>query len=368
MKIINVVGVRPNFIKVGALHRAFLHNKDVESKIVHTGQHFDAKMSEVFFEQLELPQPDYYLGINGGSHSVQTAQMMMAFESVLLDEKPDVVLVVGDVNSTVACALVAAKEQVPLVHVEAGLRSGDRTMPEEINRILIDSVSNLFFTTESSATENLLREGISKEKIHFVGNVMIDSLVRYRQKAQELHVGKQFGLKSGEYVLVTMHRPDNVDSEVGLKGVLTMLASIAERQKVIFSMHPRTRLSLQRLGLLLRLTAMEGVVLVEPQGYLEFLSLMLDARLVITDSGGIQEETTFLQIPCITYRSSTERPVTVALGTNYLASDLSPQTVLGLVDEIVAGNAKKGSIPPLWDGHAAGRIAAVVLETYRKPS
>ena len=357
------MGARPNFMKVAPLHRAFV-KAGIESKIVHTGQHYDAKMSDVFFNQLELPQPDYFLGIGGGTHTQQTAKIMLEFEPILTAEKPDVVLVVGDVNSTIACALVAVKEHVPLVHVEAGLRSGDRQMPEEINRILTDSISNQLFVTEQAGLDNLEKEGVPSQKVHFVGNVMIDSLAYYRQKAEQLDLPATLGLTPKQYVLMTMHRPSNVDVEAGLRAILDIVKNTAILRPVVFPVHPRTLSNMERFGLLGTLKALPHVTLLEPQGYLEFLNLMTHAELIITDSGGIQEETTYLQVPCITFRASTERPVTVELGTNYLLSDLDPASVHELVQSILNGQAKQGTIPPLWDGHAAERIADILQEKY----
>ncbi len=362
MKIINIVGARPNFMKVAPLHRAFQQIVGLDSMIVHTGQHYDAKMSDVFFNQLEMPKPDYFLGIGGGSHAQQTAKIMVEFEKVMEAEQPDLVLVVGDVTSTIACALVATKMHVTIAHVEAGLRSGDRKMPEEINRILTDSISDLLFVTEQAGLDNLLKEGVPKEKIHFVGNCMIDSLVHYRQKAAELNTAQQLGLEANSYVLVTMHRPANVDTESGLNSILRVIEDTAKHKKVLFPVHPRTRSNFERFGLANRLNACQNLVLMEPQGYLEFLNLMENAAMIITDSGGIQEETTYLRVPCLTFRDSTERPSTVELGTNQLLADLNPETVHEKVLEILSGKAKKGTIPPLWDGKAAQRIANVLAE------
>ncbi|WP_373515981.1 non-hydrolyzing UDP-N-acetylglucosamine 2-epimerase [Persicitalea sp.] len=365
MKILSIVGARPNFMKVAPLHRAFTH-EGIVSKIVHTGQHYDAKMSDVFFRQLQLPQPDYFLGVGGGTHSQQTARIMLEFEPIMQTERPDVVLVVGDVNSTIACALVAVKEQVPLVHVEAGLRSGDRRMPEEINRILTDRISDHLFVTEQSGLDHLEEEGTPRDKVHFVGNVMIDSLVDYRRKANELDVLGKWKLHPKQYVLMTMHRPGNVDTVEGLRAVLGVVKNTAARLSVLFPVHPRTRSNLQKFGLLEELETIENVTLAEPQGYLEFLNLMENAALVVTDSGGIQEETTYLRVPCLTFRPSTERPVTVELGTNYLLSDLDPASADDMVGKILGGQGKQGTIPPLWDGRAAERIAKILIEKYRK--
>lgn len=362
MKILNIVGARPNFMKVAPLHRAFQKRSEIESKIVHTGQHYDAKMSDVFFNQLELPKPDYFLGIGGGSHSQQTAKIMLEFEKVMEAEQPDLVLVVGDVTSTIACALVASKMHVPIAHVEAGLRSGDRRMPEEINRILTDSISDLLFVTEQAGIDNLKREGVPDEKVFMVGNCMIDSLVHYRQKASQLDVMSGLGIEKGDFVLMTMHRPANVDMPEGLMSILQIVEDTTRYKKVLFPIHPRTRNNIERFGLKDKLDGIQGLILTEPQGYLEFLNLMENSALVVTDSGGIQEETTFLQVPCLTFRDSTERPVTVELGTNQLLADLNPVTVHEKVVEILEGRTKKGIIPPLWDGHAAERIADILVK------
>jgi UDP-N-acetylglucosamine 2-epimerase (non-hydrolysing) len=361
MKILSIVGARPNFMKVAPLHRAFLASGRIQSRIVHTGQHYDAKMSDVFFQQLELPKPDYYLGIGGGSHTVQTAGIMLAFEKVVEQEQPDLVLVVGDVNSTVAATLVATKMKVPVAHVEAGLRSGDRSMPEELNRLMTDAVSDYLFVTEQSGLDHLRREGVPDHKVHFAGNCMIDSLVHYRKKAAETETVAEIGLLPQQYILVTMHRPSNVDTPEGLSAILEMLEGAAQRTTVVFPVHPRTRQNFERFGLENRLAANHRIYLLEPQGYLEFLNLMEHAALILTDSGGIQEETTYLQVPCLTFRDSTERPVTVDLGTNVLLSDLNPAKALVLLDDALAGQWKKGTIPPLWDGRAAERICATLL-------
>jgi UDP-N-acetylglucosamine 2-epimerase (non-hydrolysing) len=364
MKILNIVGARPNFMKVAPLHRVLSKCTHVESKIVHTGQHFDAKMSDVFFEQLELPKPHYFLGIGGGSHTEATANTMLAFEKILKIEQPDVVLVVGDVNATLACALVAVKEHFPVVHVEAGLRSGDRTMPEEINRIVVDNISDYLFVTEQSGMDNLKREGVSDNKVFFVGNVMIDSLVFYHQKSKQINVLSELGLRTKEYLLVTMHRPANVDTSEGLTSILDIVEKASHHLKVVFPIHPRTRNNMEKYGLLEKLNLIENLVVIEPQGYLEFLNLMDNAKLIITDSGGIQEETTYLRVPCLTFRDSTERPVTITLGTNQLLADLNAKTAYIKIKEILAGTVKKGSIPPLWDGKTAERIAEILLNKF----
>ena len=365
IKILNIVGARPNFIKVAPLHRAFEAYPNIDSKIVHTGQHFDAKMSDVFFEQLQMPKPHYFLGVGGGSHTEVTAKTMLAFEQVILTEQPDLVLVVGDVNTTLACTLVAIKLHIPVAHVEAGLRSGDRSMPEELNRILTDSVADYLFITEQSGVDNLKREGVPDEKVFFVGNVMIDSLVHYLEKARQTSVLTDLGLQKDDFVVMTMHRPANVDTEEGLKGILEIIEDTAKYKKIVLPIHPRTANNLKKFGLYEQLNSIKNLILTEPQGYLEFLQLMQNASVIITDSGGIQEETTFLKVPCLTFRDSTERPVTVEMGTNQLLADLNPHTVHEKLTEILAGKTKKGQVPPLWDGKTAERIAKILIESVK---
>lgn len=384
MNVIQVVGARPNFMKVAPLHRAIRNLPGWTSKIVHTGQHFDAKMSDVFFTQLELPKPDFFLGIGGESHTEVTAKIMLAFEKIVESEKPDLIIVVGDVTSTLACTLVAIKMGIPLAHVEAGLRSGDRTMPEEINRILTDSVANFLFVTEQSGLDHLKREGVPDEKVFFTGNVMIDSLVRYQEKAKSSKILEELGLqpsdlenrrevsrlyenKTGlDYIVMTMHRPANVDTENGLKAILELIELSTAKTKVVFPIHPRTRSNMAKFGLEDTLTQNENLILTEPLGYLEFIQLMTHSKAILTDSGGIQEETTYLGIPCLTFRDSTERPITVTLGTNQLLADLNPKITFAALEEILAGHHKKGQIPPLWDGHAAERIAENLFNLFSK--
>jgi UDP-N-acetylglucosamine 2-epimerase (non-hydrolysing) len=352
-------------MKIAPLHRVFeVHPKIKSSKIVHTGQHYDKKMSDVFFNQLRLPKPHFYLGIGGGSHTYQKANVMLAFEKILQEERPDVVLVVGDVNATTACSIVAVKMGIKTVHVEAGLRSGDRTMPEEVNRIITDAICDDLFITEHSGLVNLAKEGVADEKVHFVGNVMIDSLVYFRKKATENTILEDIGVKEKEYILMTMHRPHNVDNASSLKDILQIIKNAAAHKTVVFPIHPRTSNNMKRFGLYEELESIQNVILLEPQGYLQFLKLMDNAALIITDSGGIQEETTFLQVPCMTFRDTTERPVTVELGTNFLMQDLNPETVRIQMEAILAGNTKQGVIPTFWDGRAAERIAAILVEKY----
>ncbi len=364
MKILSIVGARPNFMKVAPLHRAFQKSDRIQSKIVHTGQHYDARMSDIFFTQLELPKPDYYLGIGGGTHTQQTANIMLAFEEILQAEKADLLLVVGDVNSTIATSLVAAKMGIPIAHVEAGLRSGDRGMPEEINRILTDSISDHLFVTEHAGLVNLAKEGVPDHKVHFTGNCMIDSLVFYRDKAAKTHQVEALGLTPQAYALITMHRPSNVDTLEGLESIVQLLELSTAVTQIVFPIHPRTRNNMEKFELLSRVNQLPNLHLIEPQGYLEFLNLMEHCVAVITDSGGIQEETTYLQVPCITFRNSTERPITVELGSNCLIGDLVPTRALALLQSALNGQWKRSTIPPFWDGHAAERIADILATHY----
>jgi UDP-N-acetylglucosamine 2-epimerase (non-hydrolysing) len=364
LKVLNIVGARPNFVKIAPLHRAFTRFPEITSKIVHTGQHYDPVMSGIFFDQLNLPQPDYFLNVGAGTPIQQIAQIMMEFEKVMRIENPNLVLVVGDVNSTLACTLVAVKMNVPVAHVEAGLRSGDRSMPEEINRILTDAVSDHLFVTEQVAIDNLLRENVAATQIHFTGNVMIDSLAYYKEAIQKSAVLKTLDLNAGSYVLMTMHRPSNVDGKEGLERILKIIQRLVLLKTVVFSIHPRTLKNIGLCGLENEFESIKNLKILEPQGYLEFLNLTNNASLVVTDSGGIQEETTYLQVPCITLRENTERPVTVEEGTNYLLKNADHESVASLAAEIFAGNCKKGKIPAGWDGKAAERIVAILREKY----
>jgi len=363
LKIISVVGARPNFMKVAPIHKAFIKYKsenpgsEIVHLICHTGQHYDEKMSKVFFDDLELPKPDYYLGVGSGTHAGQTAGVMLAFEKVLLKEKPDLIIVVGDVNSTIACSLVASKMGIKVAHVEAGLRSFDRTMPEEINRLLTDAISDYLFVTEKSGLINLEKEGISKNKIFFSGNVMIDSLVDYLPKADRSKIFEEFDLEKKNYLLVTLHRPANVDSPEFLKRVFQSLNKYAGSMKVVFPVHPRTRQNIKIFGI--EECISQNIILTEPIGYIDFLALIKYARLIITDSGGIQEESTYLGVQCITVRDNTERPVTVETGTNQLVGTNWNDVDSAFV-KILSGEIKKGEIPELWDGRAAERIVGEI--------
>lgn len=357
LKIMHIVGARPNFPKVAPIMAEMAKQPDRFAQLlVHTGQHYDYNMSQVFFDQLEMPAPDEFLNVGSGSHAAQTAAVMTSFEPVLLKHRPNWVVVVGDVNSTVACALVCAKLGVRVAHVEAGLRSWDRTMPEEINRLLTDQISDLLFTPSRDGNENLIREGVSPEKIHFVGNVMIDTLVKMLPKALQGPRLKELGLKPKEFILATLHRPSNVDDPAVLRGILRAMAEVSQGLPVIFPVHPRTRGQIQALNMELPNTTLR---LIDPLGYLDFLALMNAAALVVTDSGGVQEETTYLGVPCLTARSNTERPITLTEGTNRLVGSSYQDLVAGMRKSL----CRHGSAPrklEFWDGQTAARIAEVM--------
>ena len=363
MKLVHVVGARPNLMKIAPLMDAWARRPGVEALLVHTGQHYDANMSELFFRELGIPEPDLNLEVGSASHAVQTAEIMRAFEPVVLEKRPDAVIVVGDVNSTIACGLVAVKLGVKLVHVEAGLRSFDRTMPEEINRVLVDAISDQLFCTEESGVRNLRHEGVPDQRIHLVGNVMIDTLLRHRARADASRALLDLGLEPRRYAVLTLHRPANVDDPGVLGRLLDALAEIHRDLAIVFPVHPRTRQKLASFGLAGRLEALPGLRLVEPLGYLDFLKLMAEARLVLTDSGGIQEETTILGVPCLTLRENTERPVTVEQGTNRLVGR-DPARILAAWREIRDGAPAPARVPPLWDGRAAERIADALLAAF----
>jgi len=359
LKIVNVVGGRPNFVKIAPILEAMAEVPAIVPSLVHTGQHYDQEMSRVFFEDLKIPEPDFFLGVGSGTHAQQTARVMLEFEKVLEQERPDLIVVVGDVNSTLACALVAAKLLIPVAHVESGLRSFDRTMPEEINRILTDHLSDYLFTPSEDANENLLREGIAAVNIHLAGNVMIDTLKRYEGVARAKRAAETLGLSPRGYAVLTLHRPSNVDDPKTFAGLLDGLEGILPRLPIVFPIHPRSRRRLLEFGLDARIGSLRNLQLCDPVGYLTFLSLMLDSRFVMTDSGGIQEETTALGIPCLTLRENTERPVTVRMGTNVVVGT-RPERIVAEVRRILEEDRRNGETPPLWDGHTAPRIVEVL--------
>ncbi len=385
LTIMTIAGARPNFMKVASITEAVkAHNEhkgtpEINHILVHTGQHYDQKLSKCFFDELRLPRPDINLEVGSGSHAVQTAEIMKRFEPVLLQELPDILIVVGDVNSTVACTLVASKIQYPedshltrgmnrplIVHVEAGLRSGDRSMPEEINRILTDALSDILFLTEEDAENNLRAEGIPEDRFLMVGNVMIDTLQRHIEQANERNVREELNIPE-KYALVTMHRPSNVDSKDTLKPLLDCLIEISSMIPVVFPVHPRTKNSMTGLGLWDDFSSHKDIMLLDPLTYLDFLNLMSHASLVLTDSGGIQEETTSLQVPCITMRENTERPITVTLGTNYLVGT-NPEEIIKVAKDILNGKGKRGQVPPLWDGKAGERIIQELVSRWDRKS
>lgn len=359
MKIANVVGARPNFMKVAPIHRRMQRSFDFEPILIHTGQHYDEKMSKTFFIDLEMPEPDVYLGVGSGSHAEQTAAVLVKMETILLEQKPDVLLVVGDVNSTVAATMAAAKLHIPTAHVEAGLRSFDRSMPEEINRMLTDAVADYLFVTEQSGLDNLKHEGVADDRVHFVGNCMIDSLVEHLEKASKLPTLSEYNLEPKKYAVMTLHRPSNVDDKSVLQNIFATLNVIQKDMPIIFPIHPRTQKMLAKFNLDKAVENMPNLIITGPLGYLPFLQLMSQARLMITDSGGIQEETTYLQVPCLTLRENTERPITVKVGTNQLVGMVSEDILAGYQK---ASNSafENASIPPLWDGMASKRIVDIL--------
>lgn len=365
-KIIIVVGARPNFMKAAPIFSQLKKYPAITPLLIHTGQHYDANLSRVFFEDLKLPKPDFYLGVGSGPHSTQTAKVMIAFEKILIDKDPHLVVVVGDVNSTLACALATAKYRTtnnkyrPFVaHIEAGLRSFDWHMPEEINRRLTDALADLLFITEPSAQKNLIKEGVTQNKIFFVGNVMIDSLLNFKKKAAASKILAQLKLKEKEYTVLTMHRPTNVDEAKTLMKILKALKVVSENIKIIFPMHPRTKNMLRKYC-----PEIDFLKVVPPLGYLDFLRLMMGSRFVLTDSGGIQEETTVLGIPCLTLRENTERPITVFEGTNTIVGT-EPKRIINEAKKILQGKGKKGKIPKFWDGRAAKRICKIIYDFLR---
>jgi len=365
IKIICVVGARPNFIKITPIIKEFTkHQNLITAKLIHTGQHYDSKMSKIFFDELEISQPNYNLGVGSDSHARQTAKIMEKFEPIVLKEKPNLILVVGDVNSTLACALVSAKLQVPVAHVEAGLRSFNWQMPEEINRVLTDRLSDFLFTTEESANRNLIKENIPKEKIFFIGNVMIDTLKNHLKKSQKSKILEKLKLKKRTYALLTLHRAEIVDQKENLYLIADILKLISQKIPIVFPVHPRTQQKIKEFELEEKFK-MSNLIITEALGYLDFLNLQNNAKIVLTDSGGIQEETTLLKIPCLTLRQETERPVTVEVGTN-IVTNLNKEKILKELNLIMKNKFKKGEIPPFWDGKAAQRIVRILIKKLKK--
>jgi len=356
IKVLLIAGARPNFMKVAPIYAEMVRRPDIFApKIVHTGQHYDAAMSDAFFDDLGMPKPDIHLGVGSASHAVQTARIMTEFEPVVLSEQPDWVLVVGDVNSTIACALVCAKLGVKVGHVEAGLRSRDRAMPEEINRLLTDAISDLLFTTSQDADDNLKQEGVPENKIRSVGNVMIDSLMDHLKLAERSKIREDLEIADSDYAVLTLHRPSNVDIKETFSGIVDALTDISERLPIIFPVHPRTRARMDEFGFDERI-ANSNIRLIEPLGYLDFMRVYSGAKLVLTDSGGLQEETTVLGIPCLTLRNNTERPITIEMGTNVLVGTDPAKICEAAFASLDKRDAEDKNIPPLWDGKAAGRI------------
>ncbi len=350
-----IAAARPNFMKVAPLYHALHDQPWCRLRLVHTGQHYDQNMSAAFFRDLKLPSPDLHLDVGSGSHAEQTANVMLAYERACIDGRPDLIVVVGDVNSTVACALVGTKLHVPVAHLEAGLRSGDRRMPEEINRLVTDAIADILWTPSPDGDENLAAEGVPAEKVTRVGNIMIDSYELMRERIEASGERQKLGLDGREYGVVTLHRPSNVDEAAPLTALVAQLTGIAARLALVFPVHPRTRKNLQAFGLWSALVEAPGMHVTEPLGYVDFMNLVCGARLTITDSGGVQEETTYLGIPCLTLRTTTERPITITQGSNRL---VSASELVAAVDEILAGNWTHGRKPELWDGHTAARVAA----------
>ena len=360
MRIVNIVGARPNLVKISPLLREMHRHSEIEPLLVHTGQHYDEKLSDIFFRQMAIPEPDVNLEVGSGSHAWQTAEVLKRIEKILLETKPDLLLVVGDVNSTIAASLAASKIGIKVAHVEAGLRSFDRSMPEEINRVLTDALADYLFVTEEDAIENLLREGRPRESIHMVGNVMIDALRHFMPIAQQSQIMNELNLVNGTgpapFAVLTLHRPSNVDSAPTLAKLLGALEQVANELPIIFPVHPRTHERLREV----QRRDHPGLRIIPPVGYLDFLCLLNQARVVLTDSGGIQEETTALGVPCLTLRENTERPITVTQGTNQIVGQ-DPRKILAATRDILGGKIQKGRIPDLWDGHAAERIVKILL-------
>lgn len=358
-KVLTVVGTRPNFIKITQFHKAFGSHPEIEHKLLHTGQHFDKNMSDVFFDELKIPEPDFHLGVNSNSVVSQQAEIMLGLEKVFNEFKPDIVNVVGDVNSTFSAAFAAQKSGLKIAHIESGLRSYDRGMPEEINRLLTDEITDFYFVTEQSGYDNLIKEGRKEEQIFFVGNTMIDTLYAFKENIAKSSIMSDLGIEKGQFCLVTMHRPATVDFESECEKLITLLTETSKDYDIVFPIHPRTQKNLEKFGLFNKLKENSKIHLLGPLGYLDFQNLVSNAAFCLTDSGGIQEETTYLQVPCITLRPNTERPSTIDVGTNTLM-DFELDKVFAVIESITKGSYKEGEIPPLWDGKASWRIAEAI--------
>ncbi len=365
IKIVNIVGTRPNFVKISPLLEEIKKKKKIESVLINTNQHYDCKLSDIFFSELRIPQPNYNLKVGSGSHAWQTAKIIERMEPILKKESPDLVIVVGDVNSTLAGALTAAKLKIPIAHVESGLRSFDKDMPEEINRLLTDHLSSYLFVSEPSGVKNLIKEGISRKKIFLVGNIMIDTLLKQKEKALKIPILKRIAVQKYNYAVLTLHRPENIDNKIFFKRLLKVIDVICEKIEVIWPVHPRGKKRLREFSFLKQLKRIKNLKMIPPLGYLEIVSLMAQSKFVLTDSGGIQEETTVLNIPCLTLRENTERPITVNKGTNIVVGR-NPKKIIREVTRILNGNIKKGKIPRYWDGKTASRIVNILNQKINK--
>ena len=363
MKVFIVAGARPNFMKIGPVYRAAAKYPSLNCKIIHTGQHYDLNMSDVFFRDLGLPEPNIHLGVGSGTHAEQSGQVMISYEKVLIDRQPDLVVVVGDVNSTMAATLAAVKLGIKTAHLEAGLRSFDRSMPEEINRLVTDALADILWTPSADGDENLIREGVSREKIQRVGNIMIDSLEMLRDKIQDQTAYSDFGLELQQYGLVTLHRPSNVDAPKKLAKLFDLLSRISKKIPLVFPIHPRTRKSADQIGILSQLDQSKELILLDPLNYVRFMNLVFNCRFALTDSGGIQEETTILKVPCITLRPNTERPITAEIGTSRIVGN-DPQKIVEAWEDIQNDRWQTPTTPEMWDGKAAERIVSVIVETW----